>query len=418
MVQWNTERRKISDLIPAESNPRKLTDKQAKDLGESLSKFDLADPIIINQNNHIIGGHQRFQILRARGVEEVDVRVPDHLLTELEEKELNIRLNKNTGQWDYDLLANIDPDLLINVGFEADDMDMMFFVREYDFNLKEEAEHITPETKTGDMFLMDGHKLICGDSCDIENYRKLFDGEQRARMVFTDPPYNVNYSYDWRSEFHDGKKVAHKFFSDKKSDQDYYGLIRTAFTNAYEFTTDDASYYCWYADKFHSLIRAALEDSKWMFSQVIIWIKNRQVLSPGQDFHRTHEPCLHGWKKGNKHFFNKVGNYKDILNFEDYELRCDSWFQHRDNIQEYQHPTQKPVRLPERGIKKSSEINDIVLDMFGGSGSTLIACEQLKRRCFMIEIDTIYCEAIVKRWETFTGKKAEKTCGSLQHCPS
>jgi len=406
MLAWKTEKRKVSDLIPAKYNPRTLSDKQSKDLSNSIQKFSLADPIIINKDNKIIGGHQRIKILKDQGIVDVDVRVPDRQLSEKEEEELNLRLNKNVGEWDWDLLAKFDEDMLLGVGFDSNEMDLILGVDEDDFNVKKEIEKIkgNPVTKKGDLYQLGDHKLLCGDSTNIESYRILFN-KIRAKMIFTDPPYNVDYSYDWRSGLHKGKTVEHNFFNDKKSDKEYYQFIKDCFLNAYKFSFEDTNYYCWYANKFHHIVRQSLIDGGWHFSQVIIWIKNYQVLSPGQDFHRTFEPYFHGWKKGKKHFYNKIGNYKDIVNHEEYEELLSTWYENRDKISTYQHPTQKPLRLAERAIKKSSVVDDIVLDMFGGSGSTLLACEQLKRKCFTIELDPIYCDVIVKRWEQFTNKK-------------
>ncbi len=403
---WHTEKRKISELVPHQQNPRTMSEKQVKDLTESLKKFDLVEIPAINLDNTILAGHQRLKILSLLGREneEIDVRVPDRMLTPEEAQEYLLRSNHNIGSWDFDMLANISEDLLKEVGFASEELDRIFKGITED---NEPPATVEPISKAGEVYILGEHRLLCGSSTDEESYKKLFMGGEKAQMVFTDPPYNVDYSYDWRSDLHKGKKVAHNFFNDKKTDADYFAFIRDVFTHAYAYTTDNASFYCWYATKFHGLMVMAIEEAGWLFSQMLIWGKNHPVLSLGQSFGRTWEPCLFGWKKGKKHYFNKAVNYRDILNQDEFEANFDMWFQKRDNIQEYVHPTQKPVALAEKGIIKSSQQGDIVLECFGGSGSTMIACEQLKRKCYMIELDPIFCDVIRKRYAQFIGREEE-----------
>jgi len=187
-ITWTNEKRKISELTHAEYNPRQLTEKQAKDLDASLERFNLADPIIINADNKIIGGHQRINILKRRGAVEVDVRVPSRQLTEHEEKELNLRLNKNLGEWDFDLLADFDQEMLLDVGFDSAELDKMFQLEPdaKDDEVPEPPE--APISKTGDIWILGRHRVMCGDSTKIDDVEKLMDGK-KADMVFTDPPY-------------------------------------------------------------------------------------------------------------------------------------------------------------------------------------------------------------------------------------
>ena len=293
-------------------------------------------------------------------------------------------------------------------GFESEELDRFLDLKEDDFDAQAEYDKITePTTKLGDLYQLGEHRLLCADSTKKESYERLM-GDEKAQMVFTDPPYNVGYDYDWCSHLHKGKKVKHNFFNDKKTDEDYYKFIKEVFINAYEFVKDNGSFYCWYASKHHTLVERGLIDSGWLISQVLTWIKNYPVLSISQDFHRTQEPCLHGWKKGKKHFHAKLYTLRDVINWEDLDGLLDSWYEKRDKLADYKHPTQKPVRLAERALKMSSMVDGIILECFNGSGSTIIACQQMDRKCYAIELDPIYVDVAIKRWELFTGKKAEK----------
>jgi len=410
----------IKDLKPSEYNPRKdlkPSDAEYKKIKKSIKEFGYIDPLVVNSDMTVIGGHQRLKVLEELGYKEIDCVIVD--LKKSKEKALNIALNKIQGDWDYlklkDLLLEIDTgefDIDIT-GFDEEEIAELLGqdieIEEDGFDAQCEYEKIVePKTKNGDLWVLGNHRLFCGDATIIVNVEKLMN-EEKANLIFTDPPYNVGYDYDWRAPLHKGKKVAHRFFSDKKSDQEYCSFICEVFKNAYLASTNDANFYCWFATKHHSIVESGIKEAGWHISQVLIWLKNYPVLSSGQDFHRTFEPCLHGWKKNEKHFFNRIGNYRDVVNWDEFELLLDIWYEKRDSITGYEHPTQKPIRLAERALRKSSRIGDVVLDFFGGSGSTLIACEQLNRKCYMMEIDPIYSDVIVKRWERYTGKKAELT---------
>lgn len=399
----------IEQLKPAEYNPRIMTEKQVNDLTESIKRFGLVDPIIVNQHegreNIVVGGHQRLKIASNLGFKTIPVVYVN--LPEKEEKELNLRLNKNLGEWDWDLLANFEMEELKDVGFSSEEIDKFIGLEEDNFDAQAEYDKIVePVSKLGDLWQLGEHRLLCGDSTQKASYEAIL-GQKRASMVFTDPPYNVGYSYDWRSDMHKGKKVAHRFFSDKKTEKQYSDFIKNVFVNCFDFCKDNSNFYCWYASKFHAIVENAIKEAGWKISQQLIWMKNYPVLSSGQDFHRTFEPCLHGWK-GKAHFYNKIGNLRDIINWEDFHDLFDVWFEKRDKLGDYKHPTQKPIKLAERALKKSSKSGDIILEPFCGSGSTLIACEQLKRNCYAIELDPIYCDVIIKRYELFTSNKATK----------
>lgn len=406
---------KIDELKPAEYNPRKWPKKAVDDLTNSIKEFGLIDPIIVNsapeRKNIVVGGHFRLQIAKNLSYEMVPVvyvNIPDIR----KEQELNLRLNKNLGEWDYDLLANFDDRILLDAGFGAEELDEIFQldVKEDDFDAQSEYDKIQePITKLGDLYQLGNHRLLCGDSTKREDIEKLFAGGGLADMVFTDPPYNVNYNY---AKYVDGRKMKwKKIFNDNKTSEQYYQFLLDVFKNVYNFSKDSMSFYVCHATKTQWENWAAFKDAGFHFSQTIIWLKERFILGLGQDWHRIYEPILFGWKEGGVHYKNKnITNLSEFwtLDKNDFEEELDIWYLSRDKAKLYEHPTQKPVRLPERAIKKNCPRDGLVFEPFCGSGSTLIACEQLKRKCYGCELDPKYCDVIVKRWERLTQKKAEK----------
>lgn len=408
------EQVKIKDLRPAEYNPRKWNEKAVSDLKESVRRFGIVDPLLVNsaenRKNVVIGGHFRLKVAKELGLEEVPV-VYVNIPNLEKERELNLRLNKNLGDWDYDLLANFDEDLLLDVGFESEELDEIFYLEasEDDFDAEAEYQKIgEPKTELGDLYQLGTHRLLCGDAVKREDVEKLMAGE-KADLVFTDPPYNVNYDY---AKYVDGRKMKwQKIFNDNKTSEEYYQFLLAVFKNVYEFSKDEMSFYVCHATKTQEEVWRSFKDAGFHFSQTIIWLKERFILGLGQDWHRIYEPVLFGWKEGKKHYKNKnLTNLAEFWNLEktDFEEELDLWYLNRDKIKDYEHPTQKPIRLPERAIKKNCPIKGLLLEPFGGSGSTLIATEQLNRRCNLIELDPKYCDVIIQRWEKFTSQKAKK----------
>lgn len=406
MITWTNQKRFVSDLIPAKYNPRKLSDKDKADLTNSLDKFSLVDPIIINQNNVVIGGHMRLRILLEKNISEVDVLVPDRLLDEREERELNLRLNKNTGAWDESILASFDAVLLADVGFDAAYIDSLLKMETSEDDVDVEAEVaaiVTPVTRRGDIIILGDHRLMCGDSSDFADVEKLMDGSL-ADLIYTDPPYNVNYKSQSKEDFD-------LIQNDNKEEVDFVAWLSEVFRNGFAVSREHVNVYSWFAMSNYSLFRQAIEAAGFRYMQVIMWVKERFVLSRGWYYHIATEPCMIAYRDWNKKYSNnQYAKEDDVWDLDrlSFEERLDMWFQRRDDNKDYVHPTQKPVRLGERALKKNSEPGHVVLDLFGGSGSTLICCEQLKRRAFLMELDPRYCDAIVVRWEKFTGKQATR----------
>lgn len=391
----NIQKIKIENLKPAEYNPRKdLTpeDEEYKKIKKSLTEFGYVAPVIVNSDMTVIGGHQRLKVLKELGYTEIECNIVD--LDKNKEKALNIALNKITGDWDNgkleELLAELkeaDVDLDVT-GFSFDEVDNILKditgSKEDDFDLDQALEEIEePITKPGDVWLLGNHRLLCGDSTQKENVVKLMNSRQ-VDMILTDPPYNVDY---------EGKtEDALKIENDNMSETEFYNFLLDSYRNMYEFARSGASIYVFHADTEGLNFRNAFKAVGFKLAQCLVWVKNTFVLGR-QDYQWRHEPILYGWKEGAGHYFIDDRKQSTVLEFD-------------KPARNAEHPTMKPIDLLVYLIKNSSKENDLILDLFGGSGSTLIAAEQTKRTCYTMELDPKYCDVIVKRWENLTGEKA------------
>ncbi|MGI6383220.1 MAG: site-specific DNA-methyltransferase [Tissierellaceae bacterium] len=378
------EKRDVNILIPAGYNPRKDLkpgDKEYEKIKNSITEFGYVDPIIINSDNTIIGGHQRLKVLKDLGYTEVDCVVIE--IDKTKEKALNIALNKISGEWNVELLKDLIDDLKDSnfdiefTGFEPPELDELFSelhdkdVKEDDFNVDEELKE-PAISKLGDLWLLGRHRLICGDSTTEETYKVLMDGK-KANLTVTDPPYNVAY-----------EAKAGTIQNDDMKDKDFYNFLLAAFKNMFNVMENDASIYVFHADTEGLNFRKAFTDAGFYLSGVCIWAKQSLVLGRSP-YQWKHEPILFGWRKDGRHRWYSDRKQSTIWNFD------------RPSKNDL-HPTMKPVALCAYPIQNSSMSNCIVLDPFGGSGSTLVACEQTNRICYTIEIDEKYTDVIVKRY--------------------
>lgn len=397
-VNWRNEKRKIRELIPYVANPRQITKKQAEDLKESLRKFGFADPIIINQDNTIIGGHQRKKVLEellnADPDFEIDVRVPDRELSIDEMRELNVRLNKNVAGWDFDTLANnFELDDLLDWGFEKSDLDLDLWMPEPPDDVapqidKAEELRVKWGVETGQLWQLGNHRIICGDCTDRATVERVMGGD-KAEMVWTDPPYGVSYGDKLEASNPMGCRVR-QIENDSLKPDELEGFIRSCFRICADFTVAGAAIYsaCPAGTPLPRLI-AAFDDSGFDFHWGLVWVKDQIVLSRA-DYHFQHENILYGWKPDGAH--NWTGDRK--------QSSC--MFVDRPKRSE-EHPTMKPVELIETMVKNNSNRDGIVLEPFSGSGSTLIACERLGRKCRAIEISPNYVAVAIQRWVDVTG---------------
>jgi len=381
----------IDSLKPAAYNPRKKLkkgDKEYEKIKKSIVEFGYVDPIIVNFDGTVIGGHQRLTVLSDLGYKEVQcvqVRIDD----ENKVKALNVALNKITGAWNEELLADLMVDLqdadfnLDLTGFEAPEIDQLFSkvhnkeVKEDDFDVDGELTKPTI-SKQGDIWHLGKHQVICGDSTKLETYQLLL-GDKKANLVVTDPPYNVNV-----------EETAGKIKNDDMSDADFYQFLFNMFVNVEQSMEDDASIYVFHADTEGLNFRKAFKDAGFYLSGCCVWKKNALVLGRSP-YQWQHEPVLYGWKQKGKH----------------------QWFSDRKQttIWEYdrpksskEHPTMKPVQLMAYPIQNSSMRGTLILDPFLGSGSTLIAADQTGRVCYGIELDEKFVDVIVKRYMEATEK--------------
>ena len=382
MITWKIEKRNIEELRGYDKNPRKFTEKGLKDLKKSLQKCGDANIITINADNTVLGGHARLTVMKQLGYKEVDVKVPNRLLNEQEVKEVVIRLNANTaGEWDLDKLqADFELSDLEEWGLDVEFPEL----NEQEVKEVEVPENVETRCKAGDIWKLGEHRLMCGDSTKVEHIQKLMDGE-KADLLITDPPYNVAY---------EGKtKDKLTIQNDSLDDANFREFLKDAFFAADSVMKPGAVFYIWHADSEGYNFRGACRDVEWKVRQCLIWNKNAQVMGR-QDYHWKHEPCLYGWKEGASHLWASDRKQTTVLDFD------------RPN-RNGEHPTMKPVALFDYQIKNNTKGSDIVLDSFGGSGTTLIACEQNKRIARIMELDPHYCDVIIQRWENLTGKQAE-----------
>lgn len=381
----------INLLKPYELNAKKHDKKQIENVAESIKQFGWRQPIVVDKDYVIIIGHCRYEAAKLLKLKVVPCNIASDL-SEDQVKKLRLIDNKtNESEWDLDLLLGEIKNLDFS-NFEIDwgvleNNDQEQEVVEDDFDV-DSAIPKDPISKIGDIYLLGRHRLMCGDSTNSDDVKKLMDGKE-ADLLLTDPPYNVDY------EGSDGKKIE----NDNMLKEEYKEFLIKAFSNANENMKDGASFYIWHASREVANVQTALSEVGLTVRQQLIWRKNTFIFGR-QDYQWQHEPCLYGWKEGASHSWFNDRKQTTIMDF-DKPTKNDL------------HPTMKPIKLFDYQIKNSCKQNSngnevIVLDLFGGSGTTIICCEQNNRTCYMMEHDPKYVDVIIARWEKLTGKKAVK----------
>lgn len=376
----------VNKIKPYEKNPRK-NDGAVEAVAESIKQCGYIAPIIVDEGNVVLAGHTRLKALKKLGYKKVPVVIKEGL-SEEQKRKYRLLDNKTNelAEWDFDLLG----DELEGLDFGGLELNWGIDAEEEKGEIIEDVppevdESSAPVSNLGDMWMLGSHRLMCGDSTNTSDVDKLMNGE-KADLFVTDPPYNVSY---------EGKtKDRLKIQNDDMCDSDFQSFLRLAFENANSALRAGGGYYIWHADSEGFNFRAACNALGWKIRECLIWVKNSIVLGR-QDYQWKHEPCLYGWKDGAPHYFIKDRTQSTVWEFN-------------KPLRNGEHPTMKPVELIAKSINNSTRSGENVLDLFGGSGTTLIACEQLNRRCFIMEIDPKYCDVIIKRWENFSGKKAVK----------
>ncbi len=377
----------IDKLVTYQNNARTHSPEQINKLRASLREFGFINPIIIDKDYGVIAGHGRLLAAREEGMTEVPCVFADHL-TEAQKKAYIIADNRMAldAGWDEELLRveiealQADAFDLALTGFDEKELSKLFDdgaeTEDDDFDVDEELKKPT-FTRAGDVWTLGRHRLICGDSTRFETYERLMQGK-KANLVVTDPPYNVNY-----------EGSAGRIQNDNMASEKFYEFLFDAFSNMEKVMADDASIYVFHADTEGLNFRRAFDAAGFYLSGCCIWKKPSLVLGRSP-YQWIHEPCLFGWKKTGKHQWYSDRRQTTVWEFEKSKKNAE-------------HPTMKPVPLLSYPIANSSMSNTLVLDPFGGSGSTLIACEQMDRSCCMIELDEKYCDVIVKRYIEFKG---------------
>ena len=390
----------ITSLVGDHKNARRRTDRSSQLIKESLQKYGAARSIVIDEENRILAGNGTVEGAKAAGLKNVRIIETDGSeviavrrtgLSEDEKVGLALADNRtgDLSEWDAEMLHQLSEEHDISDWFTKEDLDELFSATTLDpvegNTDPDEVPEVPddPITKPGDLWVLGNHRLLCGDSTSIDHLQKLMAGE-KADLWITDPPYNVAY---------EGKtKDALTIENDSMSDKDFRQFLRDCYSAANAVLLPGSAFYIWHADSEGYNFRGAAHDIGWQVRQCLIWLKSTMVMGR-QDYQWKHEPCLYGWTEGAAHTWNSDRKQTTVLEFDKPQRNGE-------------HPTMKPVDLFQYQIDNSSKPGALVLDSFGGSGTTIIACERIRRHARLMELDPAYCDVIVKRWEDFTGNTA------------
>ena len=413
---WHTETHKVSDLLPYDKNPRKINDKQMSDLKRSLKKFNLAELPAMNLDHTLIAGHQRIKALQllGRGEETIEIRVPNRQLSESEFKDYLITSNKSGGTFDFEGLSeNFTMDELSLSGFENDELSDIF---SSSLSVEDEATSDEVELKkikktsikTGQMFQLGRHRLICGSSLDPRVVHKLM-GSVRADMVNDDLPFNIGLSYNSGV----GNKQSYGgTTNDSKTDEEYKLFVKTIMQNALSVTKKNAHVLFWCDERYVWLFQTIYKELGIDSKRLLIWLKNNASPTPTVAFNKVTEFCVYG-TIGSPYLAKKVNTLNEIINPDmttgnNLAEEVNIWMEKRLPVNQYNHPTEKSASLHTKALKRCTRIDDVVLDLTAGGGSILMACEQLNRIAYVCEMESIFCQLIINKFEKLSGIKAKK----------
>jgi len=418
-LEWHTEKCSVAELIPNDENPRVMSQKQIEDLKRSLQKFNLVEIPVIDTDKKVLAGHQRLMVLKLLGRENevIEVRVPNRKLSQREYDQYLLTSNRVHGDWDWEkLVQNFDLDLLAISGFDENDLSHLFedlTVEDDEFDVEVELEKIKkPKARLGDIYLLGNHKLICADSTDPETVKKLF-GKNKADMIYQDPPYSVGLNYN---KGIGGKQHYGGTVNDSKSETEYKEFLGKSLQNGLLVCKPDVHIFTYCDQSYIWLFQILYQELGIQNRRVCLWVKNSSTPTPQIAFNKQYEPCVYG-TIGSPFLADKVLNLSEIMNkeigtgnrtLEDIYDMIDIWLVRKLSGSDYQHPTEKPPMLHEKALRRCSKPGDIILDLFAGSGSLLIACEQLKRSAYLVEREPVFVDLIIQRYEKLTGNKSRK----------
>lgn len=419
-LQWSTQARKVSSLIPNDQNPRVISPKQIEDLKRSLKKFNLVEIPVVDRDNKVLAGHQRLMVLKLLGREneEIEVRVPNRKLTKSEYDQYLLSSNRIHGDWDWDKLAsNFDVGTMLASGFDDTDLSHLFddlTIEDDAFDVDKEIEKIgKPKSKLGDMYQLGTHRIICADCTDPKSVQRLMGGK-KANTILMDPPYNIGLSY------HKGISTKGKYgghgTDDSLTDDKYRDLLRAALTNSLSVCQPDVHVFTYCDQRYIWLLQTLYQELGIQNKRVCLWIKNNFNMTPQVAFNKAYEPCVYG-TIGKPFLSDKILNLSEVMNqevgvgnrmLEDIHDMIDIWPVKRLNGTDYTHPTEKPPTLHEKALRRCTKSGDIILDLFAGSASLLVACEQLKRSAYLCEREPLFIDLAIHRYEKLTKQKVKK----------
>lgn len=421
-LTWSTVQRRVSDLLPFKQNPRKMSPKQIADLTKSLKKFDLVEIPAIDTNNKIIAGHQRVAVLQllGRGAEMIDCRIPSRPLTEEEYKTYLLTSNAVHGDWDYEMLAEyFDVDTLIEAGLDEQDVSRAFAdsfeIVDDGFDVAAEIKKIKkPQAKLGDIYQLGPHRIACADSLDPENIKRLV-GNAKIDMVYCDPIYNLNVKglYD---KGVGGRASYGGTVDDSKTIKEYREFLRKSMVSALAVAKKDCHFFYWADQRHIGTVQGLYDELGIQNRRVCLWVKGSAMPVPTVAFNKVYEPVVYG-VRGAPFISKSFLNFNEILNadttngnqlLDEVMGIIDVWLSKRDAGQSYMHATQKPVTLHGKPIKRCTRPLDTILDLFSGSGSTLIVAESLQRIAYVSEIEPLFVDLCIRRYTHLTGIKAKK----------
>ncbi len=413
-ITWQTEVREVKDLLPWKQNPRKISKEALERLKNKITQNGFHSVIVIDTDNTILSGNQRKTALIELGISTVTVLVPNRKLSEEERRRIGIQSNILDGQWDFEKLKSFDFELLNFSGFDTDEL-VKFWDKEVDtkddkFDVNKELKKIkTPQTKLGDLIIMGKHKLLCASSTDINAVKKLF-GDDKATALYSDSPFNIGLSYD--------KGVGNKsnyggsFNDDNKSPEEFKQFLREVLISSLSISTKDVHVGFWCDEAWVWALQTLYIELGIKNRRLNVWIKNNSSPTPTVAFNKCTEFCAYG-TKGSPYLSDQVKNLNEIQNknlgtgnqlLEDIS---NIWAVKRLPSNQMEHPTSKNPELHHKFIMRCTKPNDIIFDAFSGSASTMICAEQLDRRVYSIEIDPVFCDLAIRRYEKLTGQKAE-----------
>lgn len=417
---------KLSDLKENPINPKKHW---SEGIEQSIDDLGYLDPIEVDENNVILAGHGRLKALKAKGYEDVPVIVHTGLTAKQKKKYLlvNNQLAIRGGYVNDLLKDNFSVEELLEAGFEEEQLSFLFDenaeTEDDEFDVEaSRKKHAKPDAKRGDVYQLGEHRLMCGDSQNSADVAILV-GKNKIDMVYCDPPYNIGLNYTKgantgpkqkiKKNYRDGKAT---YDNDKRKDDDYSTFLAKTMQCALEVAKPNTHFFYWCDERYIWLLQTLYEEAKIENRRVCLWIKNNFSLTPGIAFNKAYEACVYG-TIGSPYLSPLSKNLQEIINkevgsgnqsFDDIKEIFNLWLVSRDPAQTYKHPTTKPITLHEKPIKRCTRPGDRILDLFSGSASTLMACEQLDRRCYTMEIDPVFVQVGIERWETYTGKQAKK----------